>query len=283
MKSNLRILLAGLALIVVTNAVALMGVAYNRSGEPEVVLELTERELLLPFEYGFRAENSGIALNLIWRMEPLFDYEGAYHGRGSRVPWFDKAKLLELGFDADRPLTSDEVLRGVSKSLPREAYLVLEFDGQAYQAALASSRAELAEEEQLLLGNPGKKEFEKRVEAARKRLHAEEQLNSRLFVIDAGLDPVALRSRYDDRTKYLILRGQVAMGVGGNKGAYFLEGHIRGLDIEAINVPVEYHALLQPFNALDRRDEAYKGPRYMARVAFGKRLEPWIIELHGLQ
>ena len=47
-----KIFIAGLAIIIVTNIVALAGVAYNRSGEPDAVVELTERELGLPYRYG---------------------------------------------------------------------------------------------------------------------------------------------------------------------------------------------------------------------------------------
>ena len=35
MKLNLKTLIAGLTIIIATNAVALIGVAYNRSGEPD--------------------------------------------------------------------------------------------------------------------------------------------------------------------------------------------------------------------------------------------------------
>ena len=38
----------GLALIAVVNGIAISGVAYNRSGEPESKLRLSERELYPP-------------------------------------------------------------------------------------------------------------------------------------------------------------------------------------------------------------------------------------------
>ena len=40
-------LIAAIALIVLTNVVVLAGVAYNRSGEPDATVTLTERELNL--------------------------------------------------------------------------------------------------------------------------------------------------------------------------------------------------------------------------------------------
>ena len=41
--SRMHTTIAGVGLIVVVNAVALLGAAYNRSGEPESVLRLSER------------------------------------------------------------------------------------------------------------------------------------------------------------------------------------------------------------------------------------------------
>ncbi len=51
MKSNTKILIAGLGIIIATNVIALAGVAYNRPGQPEATIELTERELAMPYRY----------------------------------------------------------------------------------------------------------------------------------------------------------------------------------------------------------------------------------------
>ena len=52
-------LVAGLGLIVLTNAIALFGVVYNRSGAPEATLRLTQRELRTPYRwYGGRENRS---------------------------------------------------------------------------------------------------------------------------------------------------------------------------------------------------------------------------------
>ena len=47
-------LIAGLGLILGVNAIVLGGVAYNRSGEPESLLQLSERELYTPFGRALR-------------------------------------------------------------------------------------------------------------------------------------------------------------------------------------------------------------------------------------
>ena len=52
--SRTHTLVAGLGLIALTNAVALLGVAWNRSGEPDATLQLSQRELQPPY-YGYGA------------------------------------------------------------------------------------------------------------------------------------------------------------------------------------------------------------------------------------
>lgn len=59
--------IAGLMIIVLTNVIALGGVAYNRAGEPDGTLVLTERELRLPYSSGLARENSGLSLTIEWR------------------------------------------------------------------------------------------------------------------------------------------------------------------------------------------------------------------------
>jgi hypothetical protein len=67
--SPTRLFVSGFALILIANVIALAGVAANRSGKPEAVIELTERELRLPY-YEMNDENSGLALHLNWRTLP---------------------------------------------------------------------------------------------------------------------------------------------------------------------------------------------------------------------
>jgi len=66
--SRKHTLLAGLGLIALTNAIALSGVVYNRSGDPEATLRLTQRELRTPYRWYGNRENSGLALSLVWRV-----------------------------------------------------------------------------------------------------------------------------------------------------------------------------------------------------------------------
>ena len=273
--SSTHTLVAGLALIAVTNAVALVGAGYNRAGDPESRLTLTQRELLAPYSWGFRNENSGLTLRLQWRVlgaEEDGNYSYAY--RGGAPGWFDKTKLAELGFDVSRPADAPAGRRYYGRLLAQEVLLVLELDGPAYQAALDRARKWKDKEEALKAANPGSQEFERRARLAREALEQEERRNSRLFVIDAGLEVGPLRARYPDRTRYAILRGRVRPWLSGSDGKSRVAGYVEDLSNDDIVVPLNQRRVLGPLedSAMHLRDKA----RYEITVVFGRRLEPWI-------
>lgn len=279
-------LVAGIVLILATNAVALLGVAYNR-GEPESTLKLTERELRLPYSWGFENENSGIALTLQWRVlaeqgEGLFGLGTSYTGFGNVPDWLGKAKLTALGFDVSKPENTPQGRMHYDKLLPKEVFLVLEFDGPAYRTALARIRQHLQKEEALLKANAGEKEFEERAKNAKRELYQEERISSRLFVIDAGLDVAGLRTRYPDRNRYAIVRGQIQPRLVEANRKFKVEGYISGLNIDQIQVPAIYRRVFEPLlkSVQANRYDAAVSP-YEVSVAFGKRLEPWITGAKG--
>jgi hypothetical protein len=277
--SRAHTLIAAAALIVLTNAVALVSVAYNRSGDPDSVLALTQRELQIPYRSWSEGENSGIALRLLWRVHKEEtgdekDAETFYVGGG--VPaWLTKPKLAELGFDVSQPEDSDRGRRHYEKQLPREVRLVLELDGPAYAEARERAKRYADREDALRTANPDNKEFERRSKQARDRVDREEHYYSRLFAVDAGVDAGALRSKYPDRAHYAIARARVRPMITGSERSLKLSGYISELSIDEINVPLQFrnvfeHALPDP--ATGARNAA----RFDATVAFGKRLEPWI-------
>ncbi len=275
--------IAGIILILATNAIALLGVVYNRSGDPESQLQLTEREL--PMSYGgeFASDNSGIALRLNWRVysgrAPAASaaYDPYYIASNYGEPdWLDRAKLAELGFDVSTSLDAANAERYYDKILPKEALLVLEFNGPAYQAALDRARRNAQSQAELMAANPGREEFKQRAERAKQDLRGEERLGSRLFVVDAGLDAVALRGRYPDRARYAIVRGQIRPILGTGKKRY-LAGYVTNLSVDSINVPFAYRDIFEPFARADRRYRGDTDPRYETTTAFGRRLEPWLV------
>ena len=281
--SRTHTLVAGLSLIALTNAVALLGVAYNRSGEAEAQLRLTQRELQPPYQgYGNR-ENSGLALKLLWRV--LNEQPGdaqfnnwRYAGTGGTPAWLDQAKMEALGFDTPAPAAASTP-RGrmrYEKQLPREVLLVLELDGPAYQRSLELATQYAARAQATLASAPGDKSVATRANNAREALEWETYRNSRLFLVDAGLDAAALRAKYPEASRYPMVRGQVRLQ-SFNANADKVRGTLSGLSIESINVPF---ALRDVFDTAVRAGDI--DPRnktsFETSVAFGKRLEPWIIE-----
>lgn len=279
-------LVAGTVLILATNAVALLGVAYNR-GEAESTLTLANRELHLPYSWGFENENSGIALQLQWRTlaeerEDINGLQRGYSGFGRAPDWLDKAKLTALGFDVSKPEDTAQGRMYYGKMLSKEVLLVLELDGPAYRTALERMQQHRQKEEALLSANSGKKEFEERVKNAKRALYQEERINSRLFVIDAGLDAAGLRASYPDRNRYAIVRGQIQPRLVETKHKPKLVAYISGLSVTQVNVPALYRRIFEPLleSARTNQYDAVVTP-YQVSVAFGKRLEPWITDATG--
>ena len=267
--SRRRTLIAGVSLILAVNAIALSGVAYNRSGEPECTVQLSERELQAPGRWKNK-ENSGVALSLRWRVDGGTGAQEAYYGYGSAA-WLDKAKLAALGFDVAQD--QNPAGRTFKQQQTKEVLLVLELDGQAYRQSLERARKKADDEEKLNEANPGNKEFAQRMKAAKERLMREELENTRLFAIDAGLDAQALRAQYPDRAHFLIVRGQIRPQQVTRNRQERLTGSISAISVSQINVPVEFQPVLM------QTEQPNKLARFKATVAYGKLLEPWIVAL----
>jgi len=274
-------LAAGLALIALTNAIALGGVAWNRGGEPESALKLTQRELWEPYAYGFGREEGGLQLNLRWRALPR-DADVMLYGEFQGAPeWLDEAKLKELGFDVSLPPGTRRSSWRYDRLLPREALVVLEIDGPSYQKALERARARAAKEEAKGTAT-GKTGPGTPAEQAATFLRNEETVNSRLFAVDAGRDANRLRAQYPDRARYAIVQGNVRVSYhfGRGKEARWT-GYIAGIQNGQINVPLEFRdAILSTRRsppAAPRFPAAADRPAFEVTVAFGKRFEPWIV------
>lgn len=266
MWSRWHTLIAGCALIVLSNAVALIGVAYNRSSEPESRLNLTQRELREDYRFDVDNDNSGLTLSLSWRVlttdsQNVYDY-GSYNGAAD---WLSTAKLESLGFDLSLPAEVDDRKRVHSRQLPKEVFVVLELDGPAYQFAL--QRAQQAAEQASKVDQQKK---------AVQRLVRERTANSRLFAVDAGKDIAMLRAQYPDRERYAIVRGSVRMQWLSGKSPRW-GGYIAEIANDRVHVPLEFQPAIQMPQTPRGESRSDAGVPFQATVAFGKRLEPWIL------
>lgn len=272
--SRRRTLFAGLALILAVNGIALSGVALNRSGEPESLVQLSERELQLPYGRWNSKENSGVELDLRWRVDAghgMQDNYYAYASYGGTAAWLDETKMAALGFEVAQ---DGRTLRWKNRqNRTKEVLLVLELDGAAYRQSLERARKKADDDEKLSAANPGNREFENRAKRARESAESEAGENSRLFAVDAGLDAKVLRAKYPDKTRYLIARGQLRPQIVTRDKQDRLSGYISALSISRINVPVEFQ------HALKHDERKNKTAPFEASVAYGQRLEPWIVAL----
>lgn len=277
--SPMRSLIAGLLLIAATNAVALVGVAWNRTGDPEAMLVLSERELNLPYNWGLDRDNSGVSLSLQWRVVSEVQAYG-YYSAYTSLEWLDKERLSALGFDTARFQDTPEGRRHMTRLDAREVLLVLELDGPAWRTMLERTREWARRElEHAAVDARAGKGDGTRADQARRALEREEHNASRLFAIDAGLDAGALRARYPDRARYAIVRGRIKPTLDTRAGGARVTGYIEGLQVSWVNVPRHFHP------ALAMRDESFRpgtAPRYAVTVAFGRRFEPWVLAVNTL-
>ncbi len=241
---------AAAAIVLISNLAALGGAAWNRRSAPEAVLELSERELALP---PAAAENTALALRLRWtdpannRM-PLARQAPSSVGQApspaDTIPWFDRAKLEELGFDCSLPLDEAHLARYRAMP-PRRVFAVLEHGGEAWRIVeqAAAARGE---------------------DAGRM---------SRLVVVDAGLDRAALRARWADRSRAVVVPAIAVLGADRTPGGRLsLRGRIAQVFPSQLNVPRPMNGLLAP---LQGRAGDAPGVRYRVRVAWG-RSDPWV-------
>ena len=269
MKSQNSLKIGALLVILLTNAVALGGAFWNRSGEAESRLALSQRELRMPYT-GFDRENSGLALALNWRVatQPGRDKNYWEYTGGGAPEWLHQAKMESLGFDTSP--TGKGHIRWNDRTLSRDVLLVLELEGEAYRLSLARARQHFDAEELKLAALPESNEKKNRLKNLTDQLVREEKENSRLFVIDAGLDQELLRGKYPDRARYAIVRGQVRPMWSNSQDDSRARGVVSGVSIAGINVP---HAL-RPLFANKASQE-----KFTAGVSFGQRLEPWITQV----
>jgi hypothetical protein len=279
-RVTLWVWVAGCVLILGTNALVLVGVSANRSGEPDAVIELTERELGLPYPGALTRETSGLALRVNWRfVHPRMGEFG--QDDVNQSTWLDRAKLVELGFNVAEGTDPPERARLYQNMLPRGVLLVMEYDGDAFRQAVDEAQRRLDEATAELAAHPGDPEHVQRQTWATRQLAREQEVESRLFVIDAGTDHAQLRAKYPDRSRYLIARGQVRVVVTSEGGSVRrVNGMVQGLAIDSVTVPFEYRHVLDSFSG---GPIAFQGisPRYIVTLQVGQRLEPWITGIRG--
>ena len=119
---------------------------------------------------------------------------------------------------------------------------------------------------------------------AAKRLEKERIAASRLFAVDAGLDPARLRETYADRARFIVTRGLVKPVYEYEKKRRRVRGYIQRLSVETIHVPLKHREILDALRAKRRsRSSTVEPPRYEIELAYGRRFEPWIVSVKAVE
>lgn len=287
-------LLSAIALLVLVNIIVLAGVARNRSGAPEAVVELTERELPLAYRGSADKENTGVSLRLNWNQYPAYSKFLHRNNRGLKYDWFDQAKLEEVGFDCSVPLTDRKAELHYEKMLPRKAYAVLEYEGIAWDAWRAREQQDLSEiAARVKMSAAAQKDLKEAQKAYEQGL----KTRSRLFIVDAGSDPDKLRQRYADNKHYLIVPAKVRLTYNKNFNVDTkknepptLSGYVSEILVDEIHVQKTMGAVL---DALTRKgkdqpasyypyDMNKQEPRYKVTLNYDKRYEPWVANIQPM-
>lgn len=248
-----------LGVVLLSNAVALGGVWYNRSGEPEAQLLLSERELQRVYGGWLRDEDDGVLrLQLSWQRP----------GDGWQLPWLDQTKLRELGFSA----TDEQTL---NRQPARQVWLVLELDGPLYRGQVQQARQALDAAEAELGGKPESEVLRQERDDRQRRLQFVEQQASRLMLVDAGVDAQVLRQRWPDRQRQVLLAGSIEPYHHGAEAGY---GATIRLENDRLSVPHAYRELARGWE----RGHEQTGFKAQIEVAFGRRHEPWVLGFVGV-
>jgi hypothetical protein len=247
--------LTAVVIVVVSNAVVLLHMARERSGEPLQTIELTECEVPLA---SLPRDRSETALRLQWR----------HRGNGS---WgdppayrLDRDKLQQLGFEC--PVTvSGPIDR--SNPLPKELLVVFRYlDTAAPQGPGPAGGSPAAVNSRAPLDGPG---------ASRASALAVAD-SSRLEVADVGLDFATLRQRYPDSRGYPIFRGVVRARIEKRQNPGTRQWDVEEWGGRVVLILPELISVSLPHSRIFADLPARKGlePRYKVTLQFGRNLEP---------
>jgi len=267
--------IAAAALLLAVNGWVLLGVGWNRLGDPDATLTLSERELAVRRSTG--REDSGVEVEL--QVNP-WQPGRSCERRWESAAWLPPQRLAELGFDLTLPTDLGEARRQARRQPARRGWAVVQLGGsrwdqwaEALQAAVVELDRKIAVEPTL----PWLKE-------KRRQLEHELRAGPRLFMLDAGADAAALRAAYPDRAAVLILAAEIHLDLSVDEGATACApprcrpaGRV-SLLTGNLQVPRHLQALLPPEPPPWQvaRDDDLHRPHFTAVVRSGARREVWL-------
>jgi hypothetical protein len=284
-----KLLLLAVITVLGVNACILGKVWLNRS---VVVTELTlsERELRLPYQWGYTKEDSSLRLNIVWTTPwqmPNED-EGQYLYR-------QQQRILALQQPQFASFRFGSCADGYQRQ-QRSGWVLLEFNGQSYQDYLKQAEqyyvllqqrlaAEAATElnasmPQDALQQAAKRRHEQQ-QGAEEQWRAAREEATRLFVIDAAADRNLLQQALTQRSgqnagQLLIVPADIQLSYTwcqADKPKKQPEVIVNRLAVESLYVAKPYA------QSLPRDTDRQQKIRFQAQVYYGRFAEPWLSAL----
>lgn len=214
--------------------------SWNASGEPELVITLTERELEMPYRSRPEDEDPGVLLRISYdaRSDPLESRN-----------WLSEQRLREIGFALDLPAGSPDAVAAYDHVPARLAWVAFEYDG------------------------PQAREIERRRALSASPLPTRERMWSRLVPVDAAASFDVLRERYP--SGHLIMRAVIGLWYRtADSGGPIVHGHLRDVVPPQVAVPHRYRNLFEGMTSAiqDRATD----PRYEIDLAIGRLGSPYV-------
>lgn len=280
--STKKLVWFAVACVLIVNAVILGKVFFNRSGVV-ATLTLSERELQLPYNYGFKKEDSGKRVSIQWAALNSDPVSLEY----SELRWhFDRTLVLSPAhYSAFQFPSCDSDKRLLYK---KSGWVLLEFNGQSYTDYVTK-----VEQYYTLIQNQeptsdselAKKELKEKREDADKLLQEAKSSVTRLIAIDAAatrssLEEVIRARKIAGKTKLLIVPAELEVNyryscdhIKNTEREIF----INELSVSSLYIPKDFAQDLT-FN-----DEGKSNSSFTAVVNYGRLYEPWISSLKACE
>lgn len=263
--------------ILLVNAFILGKVYVNRSAVT-AQLELSERELQFPYNYGFAKEDSSARVNLRWATpnhKPITIELNQWRWHYDRSLSLSAAHFASFTFpDCNQKTRLQQKRRG---------WVLLEFNGKSY----ADYVAQVEQYQQLIMGltatentELAEKELTEKRKDAHELLTSARTSQSRLFVIDAAAGRELLEAAQRERQS--TTTGNLIIVPADLRAGYYRCDHkeqrttdiiVDNLSVESLYIP---NRLASDF-PID--DKARANVKFTVLVNYGRLHEPWISKL----
>lgn len=265
------------ALVLVINSIILGKVFYNRNNEV-ITLELSERELTIPYRFSIDRESTQAKLNLKWRAINSRDDKVVYRYWSERQLDLPLVKIKSLGFEVN------DKHKRFFENPSKELYWLVEFNGEKYKGHLEQLKQQLVH---LKTIEPNKKtlsqqELNKKIERQEERIQKELSNKSRLIVVDVSDENNFDLGNNDlKRANYLVVKGLARVYYDysnvKDKGAPKVSLYLERMLVSQIHLPKE------KITAFPLQRDHDKEFQYQITVSWGKLLEPWVKHVDFLE